>query len=931
MKKLLYLSVFLILAAGCASSAGSPFSPSKAPLDPAVRSGILPNGLTYYLLANPKPEKRASLRLVIRAGSIQETESQRGLAHFTEHMAFNGSTHFDKNALIDYFETIGMDFGHDLNAYTSFEETVYMLEVPTDKPEIMAQSLLVLQDWLSGLTFDPVEVDKERGVVQEEWRLGRNAETRRFETQWPLMSGGSLYADRLPIGQMDIIRNAPAGELKNFYLKWYRPPLAALVAVGDFDPEVLEKDIRGRFSGGSPSQPEVPPLPPLPLPTTRTVQLFSDPELSYNLVQILRLKKSEDLEYRSAVREKILSSLTSSAMNTRFSDLTRAEKPPFIQAQWSEESFVSGTRGLTITVVPGLGQFLTGLEAALREVQKARTAGFSLKETEREKAAFLAGLDQAYAQRKDLQSASRAQGLVEHFLRGEAFPADDLEYTVHKEVLASVVPDDLNRYLARWMEGEGELVLASGTAKEDNPLPRESEFEASIRKIRAEVFQAEEEKAPRPLMSVLPAPGQVVKTEELKDQGITSWTLSNGAVVYFKPTDFKAEEVLLQGLSRGGSSLVTDGDYLNAQLANVLLSESGLGELDQEELNDVLSDKQVSLRISLEDAAEVISGSSSRKDLETFFQLLHLKMTAPRKDPQAFNSVAARIAENLRNRLQDPQQVFSDEIQRVLTGDHFRGRPLTPERMKEVDLDRVLEVYRRRFSNGGDFTFFLVGDADPQEVRRLSEKYLASLPSQGSETSRDLGIRPFKAPFRTEVAKGMEPRSQVVLLFPNEGLLDPEDLVAMDALKDILEIRLREAIREERGGTYGVQAGFSYRREPFGGLRYFISFGCAPDRIEELRQAALAEMEKLRAGIFVPTDLDKVKEIRRRNLETNLKTNGFWLGQMISYLHTIRKPEKMLDFQGRIDRLSPEILTPLAKKYMDPQTMLQLVLTQGER
>ena len=926
MKKTL-LIINLLLFISCQTSLTSP-SREAVPLDPQVRTGILPNGLTYFVMKNAKPENRASLRLVIRAGSVQETDEQRGLAHFVEHMAFNGSTNFSKNELVDYFETIGMDFGHDLNAYTSFEETVYMLEIPTDKLEITDKSLTVLDDWVRGLSFDPTEVEKERGVVQEEWRLGRNADTRRFEIQWPLMSGGSVYSERLPIGKMDIIRHAPSQVLKDFYTKWYNPSHAALVVVGDFDPALMEKNLQERFSFGSPASPQIPPLPHLPTPVSRTVQLFSDPELSYNLIQILRIRTDEDRPYGELVKEEIISHLVSSALNTRFGDLARTPNPPFIQAQWAVDSFLKGTSALTLSVVPGVNQYLGALESTLREVQKLRTAGFTLREAEREKGAFLSGLEQAYAQRFDVKSQVRAQGLVDYFLNNRAFPSDDMELETYKKALEAITSQDMSRYLGLWMADENELVLVSGPEKEDNVIPKESQVEQVIAQMRSQVFEPETTAASVVLMDKIPAAGKILKETLLDQAGVVKWELSNGAVVYVKSTDFKAEEILFYGLSRGGSSLVSDTDYLNAQLASALLSDSGVGSLSQAQLNDVLADKQINLQLSLEEAGEVLSGNSSRKDLESFFQLLHLRMSAPRKDPQAFQSVLDRISDNLVNRLQDPQQVFSDEIQRVLTGNHLRGKPLTPELLKGLSLDRMLELYKQRYSNGGDFTFFFVGDVENSQLKPLVETYLASLPFTGVESAKDLGIRPLKAPFLGEVAKGMEPRSQVVMLFPNQGLLDPDDLVAMDALKDILTLRLREAIREERGGTYGIQAGFSYRREPFGGLRYYISFGCAPERIQELAAASLVEMEKLRVGNFNPEDLSKIKEIRRRALETNLKTNNFWLNQMTAYLYTIQDPKKMMDFYDRIERLTPEVLTPLAQKYMDPKTMLQLVLTQ---
>ncbi len=893
---------------------------AKLPVDPAVRVGRLANGLTYYVRKNARPEKRAELWLAVNAGSTVEDDDQQGLAHFVEHMAFNGTKNFKKLEIVNFMERIGMKFGPDVNAYTSFDETVYMLKVPTDDAEIVTTALRILEDWASNVTFEGEEIDKERGVVVEEWRLGRGAEARMRDKQFPVLFKGSRYAERLVIGKKEILEKAPHDAVRRFYRDWYRPDLMAVIAVGDFDAARMEAQIKERFGGlKNPAKPRPRTAWEVPDHDETLISVATDPEATQARASVYYMLPRRGRETAADYRRNVVEQLYHGMISSRLDELRQLPDPPFLYAFSGSGSFVR-TRDAVyqMAAVPEKG-LLRGLDTLLVELNRVEKHGFTATELERAKKETLRRYESAYRERDKQEHALFAREISSAFLEGEPMPGIEVELQLVQRFLPTVTLEEINRLGRAWAGDRDRVILVNAPEKKDLAAPTDAQLREAFRTAQAKTVEPFVDKVRQePLVPAPPKPGVVKEESTIAELGVTRWKLSNGAVVLLKPTDFKNDEVLFYGFSPGGSSLAPDERYVSATYASEVLREGGAGSFDRIELEKALAGKIANAFAGVSELEEYVRGGASPQDLETMFQLGYLALTAPRADQKAFEAWKVRTKGAIENRLARPEAVFGDRMQVALSQGHFRRRPVSVAMLDEIDLKAAEAVWRERFADAGDFTFVLVGAFEPSAVKPLVLTYLGGLPATGrKETWKDVGVRPPAGPLDVEVKKGIEPKSQVRMVFTGDTKWTKEDDHVAGALGEALRIRLREVLREDMGGVYGVGAGGGLSRRPRETYSYSVSFGCNPDRVAELQKAVLGVIEAVKKDGFSDEIIGKIREQQTRERETDLKQNSFWMRQLADAARFGEDPREVLKYGEMVKLVTSDRLRDAARKYLD--------------
>ncbi len=899
-------------------------------LDPAVQTGVLPNGLTYYIRKHAKPEKRVFLWLAVNAGSVLEDDDQQGLAHFVEHMAFNGTKRFAKNTMIDFFERSGMQFGADVNAFTSFDETVYMLQVPTDDAKLLANGYDVLEDWSGALSFDPTEVDKERGVVIEEWRLGRGADQRVNDKQWPVFLAGSKYAKRLPIGKKEILETAPVARLQSFYRDWYRPNNMAVIVVGDIDPAAAKREIEARF--GDLKNPDKAPARAridVPLLDATRVDVQQDDEMGMSQVTVAIKGPYSGYATENDYRAQLVEDLFHTMLGARFDTLRQKPDAPYAFSFSFTNSMGRAVDVFQVFAAAKPGQADQAVTSILTELERVRQHGFLAAELARAKAEHLRGLETALAEANTNDGAAYAFGLVTQFLEKHTMisPADSLGLA--KKFLPEVSLDAVNRLGKEWTSRKDRVVSAAGASRDK--MPSDKQLLAIVDGVaKAPLGAWEEAAAGENLMAALPKAGSVKKKESIDEIGVKVWTLSNGVKLVIKPTTFKNDEILLHAFSPGGSSLASDKTFPSAEFADGIVGQSGVGDHNAVALRDLLTGKVVNVSPFINELEEGIQGSASPQDLETMMQLVHLYFTAPRKDPEGFAAWKGMMSSFFRNRDLSPEAVFFDAYGNAVNGDHPRRQPPTVARIEAVDPDAAVEFYRSRFANAGDFTFVLVGNIDEAKLEHLASTYLASLPStKRKEKWKDIGVKPPKGVKRVRVAKGVDPKSFVMLAFHGAARWSPQAKEEMTMLSDGLGIRLREILREDMSGVYGVFAGGDIARRPKQQYQFQVGFGCSPDNAGKLTDAVFALIEEVKkTGLDQPT-VEKLREQRKRGLETEMKQNEFWLQQLEESYRYGTDPRKLLELREQIERISSDGVKRAAKQYLGKQWVDALLVPES--
>jgi zinc protease len=899
------------------------------PLEPSIRAGSFDNGLSYFIRPHGEPKARAELRLVVDVGSVLEDEDQLGVAHFLEHMCFNGTENFAKQEIVEYLESIGLRFGPDLNAYTSFDETVYMLQIPTDDPEIVETAFEILGEWAHRVSLEGEEIEKERGVVIEEWRSGRGAQARVFDAQAPTLFKDSRYADRLPIADQSSLESISHEAMRRFYREWYRPDLMAVVAVGDFDVDRIEALIEANFQGIQAATDRRPRENfTVPGHDETLYAIATDPELTMTRVGILQKLPPEEQGSEEDYRRNLVHGLYNVMFNQRLNERTRETDAPFLFAFSGTGGYVREMGAYSLGAVVNEGGEERGLEALMTEVERVRRYGFTESELERARSTFIRSMEQTYRERDKVKSGALADELVRHFLVDESAPGIEAELELTRKHVPGITLEEVNQLAGQWLTQANRVVTASSPSKEDLEPPSENVISAILERVSAAgVSPYEDRVADRPLMAAAPPAAEIVASSSIEELGVEEWRLSNGIRVVLKPTDFKNDEILFTAFSPGGHSLVSDADYIPALTAESVMLFGGIGDFDLTELQKLLADKVVGVRPYIAELEEGVGGSASPEDIELMFQLIHLYLTAPRAEAEAFTIVKQKYQGLIENRLAQPEAVYTDTITKIMSQDHLRRRPWDPELLEQMNLDSSYRVYRDRFADTSDFTFVFVGNFNSAELRPLVASYLGSLPATDREESwRDVGVRAPEGVIEETVYRGIEAKSRVSIYFSNAFEWSRQNRFDLSAVAGVLRIRLREVLREDEGGTYGVSVGASTQRIPIASSSFRISFGCDPERVDELAGLVYDEILALQANGPRPSDVAKVQEQERRRRELQLRENGFWLGALESYLWHEQDPREILSYLELVDGLTAEAIQASAKRWIDFDRRVEVVL-----
>ncbi|GAB4327151.1 MAG: insulinase family protein [Calditrichia bacterium] len=899
-------------------------------LDPQVKHGQLSNGLTYYIRENRKPEKRAELHLVVNAGSILESDAQVGLAHFVEHMAFNGTRKYKKQELLDLLESFGMRLGPDLNAYTSFDETVYMIQIPTDSLELLRTGLDVLHEWSKNLAFEPEEIDKERGVIIEEWRLGRGADARMRDKELPVILHNSRYAERLPIGKVENLERFPHSVLKDFYYDWYRPDLMAIVAVGDFEAEQIESWIKEIFQDlESPANAPKRENFPVPDHEETLFSIVTDPEASYEYLSLLFKRPSEPEKNTADFRRHLLQSLFTQMMNQRLQELTRQANPPFIFGSVNAGSFV---RTKDVTVLSAMvkdGEYLLALKTILTEIERARKFGFTPGELERQKQEMLRYYEQKFKERTKTESRLFAKAYVRNYLSGDPAIGIEKEYELIKSMLPGIRVEEVISEIPDLLPKKNLVVSIRGPEDRKDKIPTPAELTRVIDQVaKADIVPYQDKTLDEPLLPQKLQPGKILEEESDPKTGITRLKLSNNVTVFFKPTLFKNDQILMSAISPGGSSLAADSVYYDALFSASFVSQSGLGKFGPIELENKLAGKIVRVTPRLGSLYEGFRGSAAPQDLETLFQMVYLYFTNPRMDTAVVKSNLLRMADFIAKKSRSPEAVFDDSLRVTITDHHPRKKPLTREALSTIKSEEALAFYKDRFKDASDFTFFFVGNFDADSLKEFCQKYLANLPAiRRVETWKDEGVHFPARPLQKIIRRGLEQKSYVHIEYAGDFEWNIRNRIHIQALADVLQLKLREALREDAGGTYSVSASANLKHYPGGTYRLTIDFGCSPNRVEELTKIVYQQIDSLKTAPLKELYIEKYKEKARRSFEKNLKKNKYWLANLQEAFWHQEPFETIMEGPlPYLDEITPDQIHKLAKLYLRPEREIKLVL-----
>lgn len=919
----IFLALFVIssCASGIKTSDTTPLE-----LDSSVVTGTLPNGMDFFIKQNSEPKNRIMLRLVVDVGSNMEEDDQQGVAHLLEHMAFNGTEHFAENQLVDYFESIGMAFGPEVNAYTSFDETVYMLEVPADDPEMLLTGLTVLRDWACAITIDAEELDKERGVVTEEWRLGRGLSGRKQDVQIPFLLKDSRYAERLPIGKMDVIANIPRQRVLDFYKKWYRPDLMSVVVVGDADSQYLKQMVNDVMSDIPAATEENPRIQYNVKPQTEeAVLVFKDAEQPYTLIQILEQIEYEPLTVKGQFRQALVASIASSILNARFAEITQSGNAPWLDAAAFSQNITRTSMFNALGMIPLSGNFNMGFTSLLDELMRYQKYGAIQNELNRVVQNIYKSAEQQWLNRNKKNSSKIASELVDYALTGNVMIDADLLFSLYKEVLPTITLKEVNVAAKNMFTNRGVLLIAATPMDAKDVPSQEDLLELWQTYESAEQLLPYTEDSLNSDWAIIPEnKGSVVAQEKVPGTDVIKYTLSNGAELFAMKTDFKNNEILFSAISKGGLSLLSDEQVPSASMVSDFVDLSGLNGFTATELQKVLAGKNVALNSFIGEYTEGLSGKSSTSDLETLMQLVYLSFTEPDFTEAGWNTMMNSVQTMAESRSLQPVNVFMDKLVELIYGKTLRKSAVTPEYVSYLDKNLAEKIYKERFANAGDFAFIFVGDFEEKELLNLAETYIATLPSLEEPLEQAVWqekLFPKGKPTAT-VKKGLEDQSRVFIAFGGELPEVSAEQANIDAemlkmLEMLLDIRLREVIREEKGGSYGVSVYASMRTMPKRNFMVQINFGCQPGREQELADEVLVQIHKLQTELLDESYMTKLRETYRRELETAVKTNSFWLSAITDSVLTDLPLKTVLDDETIPALISAQTLRQLANEYLD--------------
>ena len=902
------------------------------PTDPRVKIGKLPNGLTYYIQQNKKPEKKMELRLVVNTGSILEDPDQQGLAHFMEHMNFNGSKHFPKNELVDYLQKVGVKFGADLNAYTSFDETVYILPISTDNPDIVEKGFTVLEDWAGNNLLDKSEIEKERGVVLEESRLNKGAQQRLYRQYFPKLFNGSKYAERIPIGKDSILKNFSPATLERFYKQWYRPDLTAVVVVGDIDPAEAEKKIKAHFSGfKNPANAKPrPSIIPIASRTKADAMVLTDDEATNTILEVFNFitpaKKIKTWgDYREAIKKEVVNSL----INERLNELTQKENPPFVYGYTGMDQFIRGYEAFISFAVLGENTTEEAINALIAEAERARKFGFLSTELDRVKANMLNQAERAFREKDKSESQALVSTYVNNYLQGEPIPGPENRYKFLRQVLPTVTLKEINDVAKKMQAPTHAFALVTAPTSRKDKLPSNADLVKQIVAAGKHQVKPYEEKAvASTLMDNAGSAGKIVSEAKNEKLGTIDLTLSNGVTITLKPTTFKNDQIMMDAWRRGGWQQFPLEEKDNAKHAAELVNVMGVKDMSPTDLQKFLSGKTVEVFPYINDHEEGIEGNSSVKDFETFLQLINLYFTQPRRDEPLFNSYITKMKGQLQFLKANPRYFFQDTISKIA----YNSSPWvsvlpTTQEFENLKLDKVMAIYKQIYNNADGMHFTFVGNIEPSTAKPLFEKYLASLPGKPTNhNAKDNGARPVKGPLLANIKRGKESQSLIYLMWSGETQYSREENIAFRALIEALNIKVIEKLREEMGGMYSGGLSGSIQKRPYVHYTITANIPCGPENVEKLTTALLDIIKNAQEKGVDQKDLDKVKETWKKQYKVSLQSNDAWLTNLSNAFIDENNPENILDYEQKVDALTVQDLQKAAQKFLSTTNYLKAVL-----
>ena len=931
------LTALLVLGSAVVALAQQQPQMPPIPTDPNVRIGKLENGLTYYIRHNELPENRADFYIAQKVGSILEEENQRGLAHFLEHMCFNGTTNFPGKGIINWLESIGVKFGQNLNAYTSIDETVYNINnVPVIRDGIVDSCLLILHDWANDLTLAEKEIDNERGVIHEEWRTGQGAMMRMYEQALPKAFEGSKYGHRLPIGTIEVIDNFPYQALRDYYEAWYRPDQQGIVVVGDIDVDKVEAKIKEMFSpiempANAPKRKyEVVPDNKEPI-----ITIAKDKEQPATLIYLWHKHPATPNEAKGNIGYLVQSymfNMISSMMHARLEELRQGANPPFIQAASGNNDFLLAKTteafvGMAMSKDDGIP---TALSALVREIERARRFGFTASEYSRAKADYLRSLESAYNERDKMKNNQYVQEYVRHFIDNEPIPGIETEYALMNQLAPNIPVEAINSILPQLIKDENIVVNIFGPDKEGMVYPTEAEILDILKQTKAEEITAYVDKvSDEPLMKETPKAGKIVKTEA-GPFGSTALTLSNGVRVVIKNTDFKADEIRMTAFSPGGTSLFDTKEAIQLRMFNSVAGLGGLGNFSNVDLEKVLAGKKVGISTSVSGLTERVNGNCSPKDFETLMQLVYLSFTAPRMDNDAFESFKQRTKASLANQEADPSTALSDTLNHEMYGNHPMAMRFKTEMVDQIDYNRIMEMYMDRFKEAGDFTFLFVGNINLDEVKPFIETYLGGLPTiNRKENFKDIKMDIRKGAHKNVFEKEMKtPKATVINIISGQCKFNPKNYLLMSMLSQTMNMVYLETIREKEGASYGVSAFGQMNCYPKEEAIFQIYFDTDPAKREKMEQIVMAEMQKVAKEGPKPEHLAKVKEFMLKQYTEQIKENGYWLNRLLDYY--FNKVDMNTGYEKLVNEITVKDVKNFTKALLDQGNIIEVTMTAKE-
>ncbi len=866
--------------------------------DPSVRTGKLPNGLTYYVKQNNWPEHRVNFYIAQRVGSLQEEESQRGLAHFLEHMAFNGTEHYPGNGVIDYTRSLGVEFGRDLNAYTSVDQTVYNInDVPSNRVSALDSCLLILKDWSNGLLLEGDEIDKERGVIHEEWRVRSSASQRMFERNLEKLYPGSKYGKRMPIGLMSVVDNFKYNEIRDYYHKWYRPDNQAIVVVGDIDVDRTEAKIKEMFGTIPAPAADAAQVVDVEVPDNKEpiIVVDKDKEQQMNIIQVMYKTDPLPNEMKSDISYMLMKyaiDMACTMLDKRLDEKSQDPDCPYMQAGagYGNYIFAKTKDCFQLFIAPKEGKTNEAVKAVTEEALRASQHGFTATEFARVKDDYMSNLEKQYNNRNQINNDSFGREYCAHYLNNEPYPSIEWTYQMMNMIAPNVGVEMINQLMAQMMPTTDEnlVVLNFNPDKEGVALPAESELMGAINaaqeaKLEAYVDNVKDE----PLMTVMPKPGKIVKETENKQLGFKELILSNGAKVILKPTTFKDDEIRYKAVSKGGSSLYGPEDWANCQMFDAVIGMSGLGNFSSNELEKALAGKNANVDLSMSTTRESLSGNSTKKDLETMFQMNYLYFTSIKKDEKAVTSLLNMLETQLKNKNTVPMAIFGDSVKNTIYNHSWRERPFNAENVKDINYDRVLEIAKERTANAADFTFYFVGSFDEATIKPLIEQYIASLPAKKGQAEDFKEVTQLATGnVVNEFIQKMEtPQATAVMMWHSS--LAPYTMdndIKADITGQVLETLLLKKVREDEGAAYSPNgyAGMSMiGKKPF--IQSVASISMKPEKKDIVLNIMRESLNEIANGQVEADALQKIKEKMLKDYDTNAKSNGSWINMLNTY------------------------------------------------